>query len=140
FLKGLKKDKTVIDVEVMGSYTQFNGMPAIIGKAIDIKEKKKAEREIRKLSSADEQKPVSIIITDINGNIEYVNPKFTEVTGYTFEEVKGKNPRILKYGDTPRVYYENLWKTILAGDEWYGEFLNKKKNGELFWEFTSISH
>jgi len=139
FFKGLKKDKTVIDVEVMGSFTQFNGMPAIIGTAIDITEKKKAEREIRKLSSAVEQSPVSIIITDINGNIEYVNPKFTEVTGYTFEEVKGKNPRILKYGDTPRVYYENLWKTILAGDEWYGEFLNKKKNGELFWEFTSIS-
>ena len=85
------------------------------------------------------QSPASIIITDTNGNIEYVNPKFTSLTGYTAEEVKGKNSRILKSGHTKPEEYELLWKTITAGKEWRGEFLNKKKNGELYWEMVSIS-
>lgn len=123
----------------MGSYTILNGKPAIIGTLLDVTEKKKAEKEIRKLSLAVEQSPASIVITDINGNIEYVNSKFCELTGYSSEEVIGKNPRIFKYGDTPKIYYQNLWNTIKSGKEWRGDFLNRKKNGELFWEFASIS-
>ncbi len=101
--------------------------------------RKMAEIEVRKLSRAVEQSPVMIIMTDANGEIEYVNPKFSEITGYTYEEVIGQNPRILKSGEsTPDVYIE-LWKTITLGNEWHGDFHNKKKNGELFWESASIS-
>ncbi len=98
-----------------------------------------AEEQVRKLSRAVEQSPVSIIITDTAGIIEYVNPKFTEVTGYASEEVIGANPRILKSGDMLPETYTRLWETIIAGKEWRGEFHNKKKNGALFWEVASIS-
>jgi PAS domain S-box-containing protein len=105
----------------------------------NITERKQAENELRKLSYAVEQSPVSILITNTDGEIEYVNPKFTEVTGYTQEEVLGQNPRILKSGEMPPDNYKVLWQTITSGKEWYGEFHNKKKNGELFWEMASIS-
>jgi PAS domain S-box-containing protein len=86
-----------------------------------------------------EQSPTSIIITNPVGDIEYVNPKFIEITGYTLAEVMGKNPRILKSGEKSPEAYRKLWETIAAGNEWRGEFLNKKKNGELYWESASIS-
>jgi PAS domain S-box-containing protein len=86
-----------------------------------------------------EQSPATVVITDTKGNIEYVNPKFTQLTGYTFKETIGKNPRILKSGKTPPEEYKQLWETINSGREWYGEFCNKKKNGELYWESASIS-
>ncbi len=79
------------------------------------------------------------MITDTQGTIEYVNPKFTELTGYSAAEVIGKNPRVLNSGKLPPAHYKNLWETILAGREWHGEFHNKKKNGELFWEHAHIS-
>ena len=111
----------------------------IVGTGIDITERRQAGEQLRRLSRAVEQSPSSIVITDTAGNIEYVNPKFTQVTGYTFEEVVGKNPRLLKSGEMPPEEYENLWKTITSGGEWRGEFHNKKKNGELYWESASIS-
>jgi PAS domain S-box-containing protein len=95
--------------------------------------------ELLEISAAVEQSPVSIIITDTTGIIEYVNPKFTETTGYTFDEVMGQNSSILKSGSFPDEAYKKLWNTILAGEIWRGEFQNKKKNGELFWEQASIS-
>jgi PAS domain S-box-containing protein len=95
--------------------------------------------ELQKISRAIEQSPVSIVITDAKGNIEYVNPKFEEVTGYTIEEVRGKNPRILKSDYISNEDYRHLWETITAGTEWRGEFYNKKKNGETFWESATIS-
>ncbi|MBI5304768.1 MAG: GAF domain-containing protein [Chloroflexi bacterium] len=107
--------------------------------AYDITDRRRAEDQLRQLSYAVEQSPASIIVTDIAGDIDYVNPKFTEVTGYAFEEVRGKNPRILRSGKTPPRVYEELWKTITAGKEWHGELLNKKKSGELYWESVSIS-
>jgi PAS domain S-box-containing protein len=94
--------------------------------------------ETLKLSRAIEHTPASIVITDRAGNITYVNPKFTEVTGYAPGEVLGKNPRLLKSGETPPAEYERLWKTITAGEEWRGTFHNRKKNGELFWEAAAI--
>jgi len=100
---------------------------------------KRADEEVRKLSRAVEHSPVSIVITDKAGNIEYVNPKFTEVTGYSFKEAVGKNPRILKSGEMPPENYQRLWETIAAGGEWRGEFHNRKKSGELYWESASIS-
>lgn len=100
---------------------------------------RQAEETLRKFARGIEQSPACVVITDVKGHIEYVNPKFTELTGYSLEEVRGKNPRILKSGHTPREEYERLWQTILAGREWRGEFLNRKKNGELYWEWASIS-
>lgn len=96
-------------------------------------------KELRKLSRAVEQSPASVVITNPDGLIEYVNPKFVETTGYSFEEVKGKSPNILKSGKHPDEFYETLWDTIKLGEEWKGELNNKKKNGELFWESASIS-
>lgn len=83
--------------------------------------------------------PVSVVITDTSGNIEFVNLKFTEITGYSEQEVLGKNPSFLKSGETPDYEYENLWKTIRQGKEWTGTFHNKRKNGDYFWEHAVIS-
>ena len=106
---------------------------------IDITARKKAEESLRELSQAVEQSPVNVIITDLDGNIEYVNRRFTQVTGYTLAEVIGKNPRILKSGHTSDEEYRSLWRTITAGGEWSGEFLNKAKDGTLFWERALIT-
>lgn len=97
------------------------------------------ESRLRSLSNAVENSPVTIVITDTQGRIEYVNPKFTSLTGYTREEVLGKNPRILSSGQNPRSLYVEMWATITAGRTWRGEFSNRKKNGELYWESASIS-
>ena len=104
-----------------------------------IVERKQAEESLRKLSRAVEQSPASIVITDTEGAIEYVNPKFTELTGYSFEEAIGKKPNILKSEEIPPDRYKDLWETIKEGHVWMGEFCNKKKNGELYWEIASIS-
>ncbi len=105
----------------------------------DVTERKDFEQELRKLSRAVEQSPSSIIITNTEGNIEYVNPKFSEVTGYTYEEVIGKNPRFLKSEYKTDADYSEMWRALTSGHQWQGEFLNKKKSGELFWEQASIS-
>ncbi len=105
----------------------------------DISTAKQAEQEMRKLHRALEQSPASVVITDIQGNIEYVNPKFEELTGYRFAEVKGKNPRVLKSGDKSPEEYRELWDSIMAGKVWRGQFHNKRKDGEIFWEAASIS-
>jgi PAS domain S-box-containing protein len=99
----------------------------------------RAEQQLRELSMAVEQSPVSIVITDTRGQIEYVNKKFAEVTGYSAEEAIGQNPRILKSGKVPAEEYTRLWKTILRGEDWHGEFLNRKKSGELYWEDAVIT-
>ncbi|HUI63368.1 MAG TPA: PAS domain S-box protein [Bacteroidota bacterium] len=109
------------------------------GFAWDVSERRKGAEQIRKLSRAVEQSPASIVITDKAGSIQYVNPKFVRLTGYSREEALGKNPRILKSGAIPSKVYENLWNTISAGGEWCGELQNRKKNGEIFWEYASIS-
>lgn len=106
---------------------------------VDITDRKRVEESIRKLSQAVEQSPASVVITNLKGDIEYVNAKFVEVSGYSFEEVLGKNPRILKSGKQSPETYTELWNTITSGNEWQGEFENLKKNGELFWESVSIS-
>jgi len=102
-------------------------------------ERKHAENELRKLSRAVEQSPTSIIITDLAGNIVYGNPKICELTGYSKEELLGKNPRILQSGETSEETYKNLWQTITSGNEWRGELYNKKKNGELYWEYAYMA-
>ncbi len=98
-----------------------------------------SSQRMRLLIHALEQSPATIIISDAEGRIVYANPKFTETTGYAVDEVLGKNPRFLRSGHTPPAEYRQLWKTILAGKEWRGEFHNRRKDGSLYWERASIS-
>ena len=111
----------------------------VLGISRDITARQQAEETIVKLSKGIEQSSASIMITDVNGTIEFVNPKYCQITGFSREEAIGQNPRISQSGKTPNTTYEKLWDTILSGQEWRGELLNMKKNGELFWEFMSIS-
>jgi PAS domain S-box-containing protein len=101
--------------------------------------KKAADLQLQKVLKAIEQSSASIVISDIKGNIEYVNPAFTKLTGYSYEEVIGQNPRILKSEHTTPIEYGQLWNNLTHKQEWSGEFCNKKKNGELYWEYAVIS-
>src|SRR5512132_1963234 len=124
FYPVLESDKAVSEVAVY---------------AREITEQKKSQADLSKLFQAVQQSPMSVVITDRDGNIEYVNPEFTKVTGYTLAEAIGRNPRILKSGHTPPEQYAELWNTISQGGVWRGELFNKKKDGELFWELASIA-
>jgi len=106
---------------------------------MDITDKKNAESRLNKLATAVSQSADAVVIVDKDGHIEYVNPKFTEVSGYSFEDVKGENPRILKSGYTSDDDYKLLWDTISSGHVWRGVFQNKRKDGSLFWESASIT-
>ncbi|HPG56171.1 MAG TPA: MASE3 domain-containing protein [Candidatus Wallbacteria bacterium] len=117
-----------------------NRILEIIATAIGIEEERKlAGEKLNQMSRAIEQSASTIVITDIKGNIEYANPKFTRTTGYSLEEARGSNPRILKSGEMSAEDYKNLWESISTGKEWRGEFHNKRKNGELYWEYATIS-
>ena len=112
---------------------------AIDGVAQDITEKKTSEATIRKLHQGIQQAPISVIITDTEGNIKYANPQFMEITGYSYNEVFGANTRIFKSGEQPPEFYKDIWQTISSGKIWHGEFHNKKKNGEIFWKQSTIA-
>jgi len=137
----IRKDGKIIPIEVESRKIEFeNDYKNIRVTAFrDISRKKEREYEILKLSKAITQSPVSVVITDIDGKIEYANRKFIELTGYSLNEAIGKTPRILSSGKHDKIFYKELWETILSGKEWTGEFHNKKKSGELFWESASIS-
>jgi PAS domain S-box-containing protein len=136
----LRKDGSTFPVLISSSPIIINNLTTgLRGIVIDITERKNMEERLRKLSVAVEQNPSSIIITDLNGIIEYVNPRFSKNTGYSFTEVVGKKPSILKSDEQTLDYYKNLWDTIISGKEWRGEFHNKMKDGTLFWEAASIS-
>jgi len=111
----------------------------LIGVAKDISERKRYEETLLKLSSAIEQTVDSIMITDSTGTIEYVNHAFEALTGYSTEEVLGKTPRILKSGTEDQEYYKRLWEKILSGEVFKEEVVNKKKNGDLYYEEKTIS-
>jgi diguanylate cyclase (GGDEF)-like protein/PAS domain S-box-containing protein len=105
----------------------------------EIEKRKQTEIELNKLTHAVDQNPASIFITDLEGRIEYVNPRFTAVTGYTLDEVLGKTPRLLQSGQTPVAVYRDLWSSLHRGQEWRGELLNRKKDGTLHHESVVIS-
>ncbi len=111
----------------------------LVGLSLDITERKRAQAELWKLSRALEYSANSIIMTDLAGRIEFVNPAFTSITGYTLPEVLGQNPRILKSGRMSPEIYEDLWKTLQHGEVWKGELINRRKDGSFYWEFTTIS-
>lgn len=140
-IRALTKTGGIIWLSVNGTPLYDSNGVAIgsVGFFSNITERKRAEEEVTKISHAIRQSPVAVVITDSKGIIEFVNPKFEELTGYTLEEAKGQNPRILKSGDMTEEEYTVLWNTITSGNEWTGEFHNKKKNGELYWEKATIS-
>ena len=115
-------------------FQQDDNTDAYILNSRDITARKNAEEEMHKLRMVVEQSPSSIVITDFDGRIEYVNPAFEQITGYSYAEAVGQNPRVLKSGHTPKSAFKQLWKTITAGKIWRGEFINKKKSGELYSE------
>lgn len=119
----------IIDREITGAVVTFK----------DISEQVKDREEMRKLSNAVEQSEDSIVITDIKGAIEYVNPAFERISGYSSAEALGKNPRVLKSGKHPKELYRGMWETLANGNVWRGELINKKKNGEFFYEQVTIS-
>ncbi len=133
-LERIRPNGTILEI-------QGGGLPegGFVSTCTDITARKKAEQEIRTLSSVVEQSPISIVITDPDAHIEYVNPAFTRISGYATEDVIGQNPRILKSGSTSKEIFQTLWETIKNGLSWKGELLNRKKNGDMYWESTTIS-
>jgi len=137
--KARHKDGKIFPVELSVIETYQRGNLMFLEIIRDITGRVRTEEQLSILSRAIEQSPASIIITDFEGTIEYVNPKFSETSGYTQNEVLGKNTRILKSGEIPSEEYKSLWSTISSGNEWRGLFHNQKKSGELFWESASVS-
>ena len=129
----------VRDVEVHSGPLELDGRPLLYSLIHDITDRRRLQAERRKLSQAVEQSPASIVITDLEGRIEYANHQFLQITGYTLEEVLGQNPRILKSGETSLEEYQALWNAISHGQTWQGVLHNRKKNGELYWELAHIS-
>ena len=140
-LEMIRKDKERIIVRVSGVPRRDENDKVIgsIAVVIDITKENLVDQELRKLSRAVEQSPTSVVITDAEALIEYVNPRFSVLTGYSVDEVLGENPRILKSGLTPEETYTELWRTVKEGRAWRGLFVNKKKNDELYWEDAWIS-
>lgn len=114
-------------------------IPHLIVLSRDITERVEADLQMHKLMQAVEQSPNSIVITDLEANIEYANPAFMQVTGYTLQEVIGQNPRILHSGKTPRERYDEMWSQLIQGKNWKGEFINCRKDGTEYTELVSIS-
>ncbi len=135
----LKADGTTGDVELFGSTIDIGDRVVVHVVIHDITGKKRAEQQLKLLSQSVEQNPVVIVITDHEGTIEYVNPAFTKITGFTKDEATGNNPRILQSGYQSEAFYKQLWDTITSGETWVGTMRNKKKNGEFYWEEASIS-
>jgi diguanylate cyclase (GGDEF)-like protein/PAS domain S-box-containing protein len=120
-------------------FDESNKPVKMIGTVQDVTELKKTEAELKRLARIIDEIINIVIITDDNGNIEYVNSAFERITGYSKDEAMGKNPRILASGETPPEHYKNLWNTIRLGKTWRGVFRNKKKNGDFYWANGFIS-
>ena len=136
---GQHKNGANICLELATSEMRLGAEMKFIGVLRDITKRKQVEQELRKLSRAVESSSSGVIITDLDGTIEYINEKFTEITGYSREEVIGQNTRILQSGETPDKVYVEMWENIATGGEWKGECRNRKKDGSLYWAHDSIS-
>ncbi len=133
-----------LDREIYGILTKapfFDGkgnIAGIVSAFLDLTDKKRLERELSRLARVVEQSSDYIIITDTDGNIVYVNPAFTHITGYKKEEVIGKNPKILKSGRHTKEFYKEFWDTLIRGETWRGEFINRRKNGEEYYDYSVV--
>lgn len=134
-----RKDGSHVPVEITATHAAYGGKEIKCVYCTDLTARKKAELQLRKLSLAIEAGPAAVMITDPEGAIEYVNPKFTEMTGYTREEALGRNPRMLKSGKQTAEFYRGMWETLKACRNWAGELQNRRKNGEIYWESVSIA-
>jgi len=137
-VRGIRKDGAVVNVEILGRRIEHAGRPAVMGNLIDITENKQAEAERMRLATVIEQVGETVIVTDTEGNIAYVNPHFETATGYTAVEALGQNLRLLKSGLHDEGFYRDLWQTITAGRTWRGDIINRRKDGQLYHEATSI--
>jgi PAS domain S-box-containing protein len=131
--KHRKADGSIADVEVYSSRIVIGGKEYLHFIVHDVTERKKNEQLLKLLSNAVNYSPVSVIITNKEGKIEYVNKAFTDINGYSFEEALQKETNLLSSGYHPKSFYDQMWSTILSGKNWTGEILNKRKNGELYW-------
>ncbi len=130
--------KSANDIWIMASDSRMaDGGTACV--RVDMTDTKRTEEKLRNLSRAVEQSPASVMITDTKGIITYVNPKFEEATGYSFDEAVGQGANLVNSGEKSAKEYSSLWQTLSQGKEWRGEFHNKRKDGTLFWEYASIS-
>ncbi len=135
-----RKDGTPVPVEYWAYPVSRGG--EVVGAVVtfvDVSERLRAEAQLSKLSRAVEQSANAVMITDVRGCIEYVNPKFCEINGYTAGEVIGKTPALLSSGEKRKAVYASMWDTLLRGEEWHGEFHNRRKDGDLYWCLESIS-
>ena len=132
-------EERIISWLISKHYNEVDENYLLVAIGNDITNKAITEKKLKLLSIAVEESPASVVITDVLGKIEYVNNKFIELTGYSLDEVKGENPRVLKSDIQSDQFYKKMWETIASGKEWRGEFKNKKKNGELYWESAKIS-
>ncbi|WP_051307201.1 PAS domain S-box protein [Desulfomicrobium escambiense] len=137
----IHKDGHIFPVELrdFAAFDEEGDVRYAWGIVRDISERMRTEARISTLMQMVEQSPVCIVMTDPQGRIEYVNPKFTQISGYTFAEVRGQNPRILGSGRKSREEYGELWATIASGRQWRGEFHNRHKDGSLYWESALIA-
>ncbi len=133
------KDRQLQRVDVVSNYVECSTGGFNLAFVRDISVRKSYENQLRLLSAAIEQSPVSVLITALDGTIEYVNPALLRITGYSLEEVLGQNPRMFKSDQTDASTYAAMWRTLLAGGGWYGEFCNTCKDGTLIWESAVIT-
>lgn len=134
------KQGTEFPIEVMVRHIQFMGKEYLFALAQNIQERLHTETQLRLQSAALEACADAVVITDVQGRVEWANPAFTAITQYTLDEALGKNPReLVKSGEHPPVFYQTLWKTILSGQCWRGEIINRRKDGTLYYEFATIT-
>jgi PAS domain S-box-containing protein len=138
-VKFLRKDGSFFEGEINSKVINIKGQPGIQVWARDVSERKRSQEAQRRLATAVEQAAEAVVITDVSGTIEYVNPAFERISGYKREEVIGQNPKLLSSGEHDRLFYERLWNTINKGDVWVGRFINKRKDGSLYHEDSTIS-
>jgi len=135
----LRKDGTRVPVEERISSLQLPSGLAVLSIARDISERKRVEADLKRLATAVSQAAETVVVTDLNGTIQYVNPAFERMTGYRAAEAIGQNPRILRSGQHNQQFYQTLWETILRGETWRGRFINRRKDGSLYKEEAVIS-
>jgi diguanylate cyclase (GGDEF)-like protein/PAS domain S-box-containing protein len=138
-LNGIRKNQREIPIEIALSPVKIPSGVIFTNIIRDLTIRKEAEEQLRLQSVALESAANGILITDRNGNIQWVNPAFTKMTGYTADDVRGQNPRILKSGIVPQDIFDNLWKTILSGNIWHGELINRRKDGKIITEEQTIA-
>ncbi|SFH55118.1 PAS domain S-box-containing protein/diguanylate cyclase (GGDEF) domain-containing protein [Tindallia magadiensis] len=138
-MKGLHKKGYQIEVQVMASLIIYQGSPAVIGTVVDLQGSKEVFQRLKMSEAILENTIEGVVVTDSGGNIEWVNPAFTDITGYSADEVIGKNPRILKSDRHTKSFYENMWKSIQLEGFWSGEIWNRRKSGEVYPELLTIT-